>query len=61
MTTNGSRLDKIEEVFRSGPPPAPATWEVQAEIERMESDPGYVSRWSHEQVQHWISELKGPT
>jgi hypothetical protein len=56
MTTNGRRLDRVEEAFRSGAPWMPSSWEVQAEIERMEANPGQVSRWSHEQVQVWIEE-----
>lgn len=57
MTTNGRRLDRIEEVIGASLP-MPSQWEVRAEIKRMEADPEYVSRWSHERVRDWITELE---
>ena len=58
MTTNDRRLDKIEEAQANGGPPMPSSWEVCEEIRRMEGNPAYKSKWSHETVQCWISELE---
>ena len=58
MSTYDRRLDKIEEAQANGGPPMPSPWEVSEEIRRMQSNPAYKSKWTHETVQHWISELE---